>query len=256
MKKISVITPTFARPAFLALARACFLSQTYANIEWLILDDSEKSIEAFDDPGNEEIRYFHSTKRLSIGEKRNRLIEKSTGEIIVNFDDDDYYAPNYIADMATALEEKNADLMNLRGFFLHQSRSRQYGYWQLMSKEGIHFEVAGNGIQPVMLNKQNNKAFANNHLGYGFGWIFKKRVWEKSPFADIDWNEDGEFALKAQENFKLDGIADKDGICLHFIHEKSTSKCFPQFLLPSPIMNKFFQSEKVDEYVQAGGWKS
>lgn len=250
--KISIVTPTFNRPEFLMLCYKCVISQKYDNIEWLILDDSDKSNDHFSRLNKQNIIYHHSPLKLSIGEKRNRLVEKATGEIIINFDDDDYYSPDYVSEMVAALEKSKADLINLRSFFLFTSVTRNFGYWELMVKEGLHFKLSPQGIELVMLNHQNNRAFDNIHYGYGFGWAFRKKVWEKTPYSNINWNEDGVFALNAHQNFKLDGFFDVHGICLHFLHKTNSSICFPQYILPPSLMSNFFRSEIIDEYLKAG----
>jgi glycosyltransferase involved in cell wall biosynthesis len=90
---VSIITPTYNRATFLKNALAYFRSQNYRDIEWLILDDSLQEAPAFSDLADRNIFYERIDRKLSVGEKRNLLIEKSHGEIIVQFDDDDYYCP-------------------------------------------------------------------------------------------------------------------------------------------------------------------
>ena len=87
-----------------------------------------------------------SAKKFSIREKRNPLIDKAKGEIIVQFDDDDYYCPDYVRTMAANLANLNADLINLRGWFLYDCRSRFFGYWNLMQKEGLHYRCHRAGV--------------------------------------------------------------------------------------------------------------
>ena len=87
---VSVITPTCDRDRFLNNALRYFRSQDYENIEWLILDDSPQRTESLNGIEDRNIFYQHVDGKISIGEKRNILIEKARGEIIVQFDDDDY----------------------------------------------------------------------------------------------------------------------------------------------------------------------
>jgi len=117
---VSIITPTYNRATFLKNALAYFRSQNYRDIEWLILDDSLQEAPAFSDLADRNIFYERIDRKLSVGEKRNLLIEKSHGEIIVQFDDDDYYCPDYVRTMVSALSTLNADLINLRGWFLYE----------------------------------------------------------------------------------------------------------------------------------------
>jgi len=252
MKKVSIITPTMNRPDLLSLAYKYFLSQKYQNLEWLILDDSDVPHPKFSDLKEGNISYFHSYRKMSIGEKRNILIDKAGGELILNFDDDDYYSPDYVSLMTSFLEGNNLDLVNLRGFFVFNGSTHTLGYWDLMLKSGLHFEVSKNGVRAWDIDDNDGKtAFEHNHLGYGFGWIFRKRVWDRHPYPNINWNEDGEFALKALENFKLGGISDQKGSCLHFIHHNSTSKCFPQYILPPLLVSNFFALEMIEDHLSA-----
>ena len=237
---VSVITPTYNRAGFLKKALTYVRSQDYKNIEWLIIEDGQQETELFDGMNDKNISYERLNKKVSIGEKRNMLIEKARGEVIVQFDDDDYYAPNYISTMLAALATRDADLINLRGWFLYDIRSSFFGYWDLMEKEGPHYRCDQAGVGLIMLNQQNNQDFKNNHLGYGFSYAFKKKVWDSVKFPDVNWNEDGEFALKASAEFKVDGIHDHVGLCLHFLHPNSTSRCFPQHHLPEGLFAKLF----------------
>src|SRR5437667_4656691 len=226
---VSVITPTRNRDTCLRKTLNHFRSQDYKNIEWRILDDSPHPTKFLHNIDDTNVFYHHVCAGLTLGEKRNTLIEMARGEIIVQFDDDDYYGPCYVSSMATNLINMNADLINLRGWFLYDLRSKFFGYWDLMRKEGLHNCCDRTGVTPIMFNKKNNGGLVNNHLGFGFSYVFKRKVWEAIKFPNINWNEDGEFSLKARSQFKLNGVRDTTGSCLHFLHRVSTSRCFPQF---------------------------
>jgi glycosyltransferase involved in cell wall biosynthesis len=114
MPKVSIITPTYSRESHLSKIHRCFKSQDYPDLEWLILDDSPGPSEEFTATSDSRIRYRHISKRLSIGEKRNLLVDEAAGDIIVHFDDDDFYNLNYVSSMVGALNEKECDLLNLR----------------------------------------------------------------------------------------------------------------------------------------------
>ena len=237
---VSVITPTRNRDRFLKNALTYFRSQDYTNIEWLILDDSPQAAECLGDLSDENIFYQHMDRKISVGEKRNLLVERARGEIIVQFDDDDYYAQNYVSSMVSALTELGADLINLRGWFLYDVRSDFFGYWDLMHKEGPHYRCDHEGVALTMLSPENNLDFEDNQFGFGFSYVFKRKVWEFIKFPEIHWNEDGEFSLKVRSKFKVDGIHDTKGICLHFLHQESTSCCFPQYHLQRFLFQRLF----------------
>jgi glycosyltransferase involved in cell wall biosynthesis len=93
--KFSIVTPLYeAKLPFLQEAAQSILTQSYSNWEWIIVDDGS-SVNA---PINylrelakedERIRVFSSDKNGGISTTTNLCIEKSTGEWIVFFDQDD-----------------------------------------------------------------------------------------------------------------------------------------------------------------------
>jgi glycosyltransferase involved in cell wall biosynthesis len=242
---VSIITPTYDRQRSLSQMHRCFVSQDYPALEWLILDDSPNASRYFELVDDPRIRYRHTQQRLTIGEKRNRLAAQAKGEIIVHFDDDDYYNANYVSSLVGAMSDGGIDLLNLRGWFLYDCRHDFFGYWNLLVKEGLHYVCNPQGIGLTMLSKDNNSGLQHAHLGFGFGWAYRRKVWQRSPFPDQNWNEDGEFALKAQEAFKLDGIVDTQGICLHILHRSNNSRSFPQYHLPNFLLPKYFASLEI-----------
>jgi glycosyltransferase involved in cell wall biosynthesis len=102
MIHVSVVTPTYNRTQFIRRSIACYKAQTYPliNMEWIILDDGPDSSEAifteaeFD--GIPNIRYYREHTKMTIGAKRNKLNSLTKGNIIVAWDDDDYYPHNRI----------------------------------------------------------------------------------------------------------------------------------------------------------------
>ncbi len=102
MIHVSVVTPTFNRTQFIRRSIACYKAQTFPleNMEWIILDDGDQSVEAlfteaeFD--GIPNIRYIREYTKMTIGAKRNKLNSLAKGDIIVSWDDDDYYPPERI----------------------------------------------------------------------------------------------------------------------------------------------------------------
>ena len=241
MQKISVITPTLNRSSHLMRCYACFQSQHYQNAEWLIYDDSPLHNDFFARLDEKNIFYTHSPIKRTIGEKRNFLINQASGNLIINFDDDDYYAPTYLSEMSKLMDASQCDLLNLRGFFLYHSILNIFAYWDLNIKTGQHYKMSRTELEMVFFDESNNQGLLDTHLGYGFGWAFKKKIWEKSPYQNIDWNEDGDFALRAlRHGFTLNGIMDDKGLCLHHIHGANISVSFPQYILPHNLVYHFF----------------
>ena len=95
---VSLCTPTFNRRPFWQSAIKCFMNQDYPKnkIEWIIIDDGTDKIE--DLVCNiEQVKYFKYDTKMPLGKKRNLMHEKSSGDIIVYMDDDDYYPSQRIS---------------------------------------------------------------------------------------------------------------------------------------------------------------
>lgn len=106
---VSICTITFNRRPFINMMKKCFEHQDYPKdkIEWIIVDDGTDKIE---DLVKEipQVKYFPIEKKLSLGKKRNMSHDKSSGEIIIYMDDDDYYPSDRISH-AVSMLMKNPD---------------------------------------------------------------------------------------------------------------------------------------------------
>jgi glycosyltransferase involved in cell wall biosynthesis len=98
--------PTRGRHHLAPKAVTLFLNQTYEPRELLIADDEDSPSFPDADWLNQfpDVRYFRMPKRLTIGSKRNFLVDRSYGPIIAHWDDDDWYAPTRIEEQVKVLE--------------------------------------------------------------------------------------------------------------------------------------------------------
>jgi glycosyltransferase involved in cell wall biosynthesis len=241
MTLVSIITPTYGREAFLKACHRNVSWQTHKDAEWLILDDSpHPSAYLMPLSGKDGITYIHSRERISIGAKRDALIERAKGNVIVSFDDDDYYGPDYVRTLLAAMRERDADMVNLRGWFVHDLRNGFFGYWNLMLKTGLHHVLSPEGVSTVTLDASNNFGLASTHLGWGGTSAFKRAVWEIHKFGDVNHNEDGLFGRRAAQTHKFVGIEDTARQFLHLIHRDNTSHCLAQYSLPSFLVPVLF----------------
>ena len=95
---VSIIIPTFNRGYILPRAIKSALSQTYQNIELIIIDDgstdnTEEIVKDFSDPRIQYIRYSENKGRPAA---RNKGIKKSKGDFFAFLDSDDEYPPEKI----------------------------------------------------------------------------------------------------------------------------------------------------------------
>ena len=91
---VSILIPTYNRKHFETLINLNIKSQSYPLIkEIIIADDGEETL-------NLDLPYtilYYKVDRMSIGEKRNFLKSKASGDYLIHMDTDDFYNPDYIS---------------------------------------------------------------------------------------------------------------------------------------------------------------
>jgi len=108
---VSVICPTYNRREFLPSLIHQFNYQTYPQnyMELIILDDSlETNLDII--PKQLNIKYTHLSEKLILGKKRNLINSMATGDIIVCFDDDDYYSPERVSHAVVKLQQSKCQI--------------------------------------------------------------------------------------------------------------------------------------------------
>jgi glycosyltransferase involved in cell wall biosynthesis len=238
--KVSILTPTFKRERHLKRQLDNVLNQTYNDFEWLVLDDSDQPSNVFRGVGDTRIRYTHLKQRLSLGDKRNWLVRNAASEILMHFDDDDYYAPFYVERMAARLAA-GCDAAKLSGFFVYAELWDRFGYWDQENAGGTHWQFDVSGVKQIFVDKGIAAKVLSAKRGYGFSYVYRKHVWRASPFQPVNFGEDGAFFDAAYVNgFKLDLFLDNEGLCLHVIQQDNASSCYPQYMLPIWTLEKIF----------------
>jgi glycosyltransferase involved in cell wall biosynthesis len=221
----------------------CFLNQTYPHKELLILDDTPEPSVFFKNLKDDRVRYIHAWKRLTIGEKRNQLLDQAKGELIAHFDDDDFYAPGYLDFMIKALGKDHA-FIKLSGWFGFSKDHNVFTYWDTTYLSSLHFVVQVN--QPLSILNAKER-LGPDHIdsalwGFGFSYVYKRSLYPDISFDSKDnTEEDFHFFEKVRNaGFSCKIIPDTEGLVLHIIHKSNTSRMAPQFLLPTFLMKKIF----------------
>jgi hypothetical protein len=198
---ISLITPTRNREDFLKDQYERLLSQTHVNWEWLILDDSAEQSSFGKACKDTRIKYFHTGDNnvLSIGEKRNKLIEQARGDWIAHIDDDDIYGGNYLSILSEYVNVKGADLTYLRS-------------WYFIDENGHAGYYSSSAVLPKI-------------EGWGFTYFYRKRIWDEIKFQNHNW-EDHFWFQEVINRFSYSGFDDHQGLVLKKVHTENTSN-FP-----------------------------
>lgn len=169
--KITCITPTGNRHAFVSLAVKNFLHQDYPNRELIIIDDGKRSSKD-SLPALPIIRYIRTKERLTIGGKRNLACKLAMGDIIVHWDDDDWNAPWRLSYQVTSLLRRKADICGLnKVVYLDLNTGMS---WKYIYPPGMKTWVSGNTF------------------------CYRKSFWQKNPFWDINVGEDHKFLIEVR----------------------------------------------------------
>lgn len=237
---VSIITPTYERAWFLAETARWVRAQSYANYEWLVLDDSREPCAALAAAADGRIRYRHVTERMTIGAKRNKLLDEARGEIIAHFDDDDYYAPEYLRTMVELLEAHAADFVKLSGYYLYDLRHDFFGYWALRNVAGLQFGCYANVVRVHVVGPEEAASLADNYLGYGFSYVYRRALCDSARFGDANLREETAFINAIRPRSRIYCLDDEAGLALHLLHLQSTSACHPQYRLPGFLLPRIF----------------
>lgn len=115
--KVSIVVPVYNSEKHLRFCLDSILSQTYDNIELIIVDDgsSDSSADIIKEymQKNDFIKYFYQ-QNAGAGKARNRGIAEVTGEYILFCDSDDGLSENFVADLVE--EAKNGYDMVVTGY--------------------------------------------------------------------------------------------------------------------------------------------
>lgn len=170
---VSCIMPTRARPAFVARAIVYFLRQDYAARELLIVYEQESDIAPRVE--HPSIRYLHTPAAASIGAKRNEAVRLARGDIIAQWDDDDWYASNRLSRQLAPILAGAADITGLTDIlFLHLPAQQ---YWRVT-------------------RELFRRMFSHNVCGGTL--LYRRSVWHSAgPYPSTSLREDADFLAAA-----------------------------------------------------------
>jgi len=220
--RVSVVTPTTeSRHAFHEVLWKCFEAQKWPDKELVVVETYVKHrSEFFADLAAKDPRVVYAAFQRpadsdwSIGLKRNIGAHLATGEFIANFDDDDLYAPVYLASMVTLLQSQRGQAITLSSWFIFDHASNTFGFC-----DPIAWGLA-KGLD------QSSKEVREKVYGYGFSYVFYRKAGLDLMYEDMNLGEDFVFITQLQRKRGASSCAlfhDDFGICLHVQHGGNTS---------------------------------
>jgi glycosyltransferase involved in cell wall biosynthesis len=186
--------PTFNRPSFVALALQRFAEQSYPNKELIVVDDGHATVGglAAETAGVRCLR----VDRRSIGEKRNAACAAARGEIIVHWDDDDWYGSQRLERQVDPILAGRADITGLRC------------RWLMTLPEGEFWQVSPELHRRMFV--------ADVHGGT---LMFRKRLWEGGArYPATSLAEDADMLRVALRRGARLQVLDNDGDFVYSRH--------------------------------------
>lgn len=191
---VSCVCLTKNRREWLPRSIEYFKTQTYPNLEMLILNDGEDVADLI--PNDDDRIRLHTCEKMTIGLKRNRACQLARGEIICHWDDDDLYAPERVADQVSRLLESGKSVTGYSHVIFQGAVEGREGRWQYR------------GIPNVS--------------AVGTSLCYLKSWWEAHPFPDKHVSEDNAFAMVAAQDRQLISC-DGGELIIASIHPGNTS---------------------------------
>jgi glycosyltransferase involved in cell wall biosynthesis len=185
--KISIIMPTYNGEKYLRKAIDTSLSQTYKNIELVIVNDGSKdqTAEIIKSYSDERIKYIKHEVNSGLPKALNTGFNNASGEYLTWTSDDNFYAPEAIEVLSNFLVD-------------HPEIDFVYSNYYLIDENDV---VSGiKEVEPTDILKYRNCI--------GPCFMYKKRVFETvGDFnPDVFLAEDYEYWLRVYKRFKMQSI--------------------------------------------------
>jgi len=218
--RVSVVSPSMAsRQHYHENLWRCFDAQTWPDKELVVIETYEDAPSKFlQEKALVDERIVHVVMHrapgtdFTVGLKRNMTLHMASGEFIVNFDDDDLYAPTYVEKIVGAMQQR---------MLVGVTLSAWYNYY--VGKGVCTFSDPSGWGQWVSDEAELEKVL----YGYGFSYSHRRAPSLNYPYPDVGFAEDAPFFLKLRDTFGNNKVVlwkDEEGLCVHIMHRANTAQ--------------------------------
>lgn len=230
MDLVSVVVPVYNAELYLDRCISSICSQTYTNIEILLIDDgsNDQSLNICKkwQLNDKRVNVIHQENQ-GVSAARNKGIQMSEGKYILQVDSDDYISPNMITRMINVLMKDNSDLVICD--------------FEKGKEEDYKFNLE-NKIESELIKSYEalSRIYGNNHdkLRYVVPWakLYKKNLFNETKYPNG----------KIFEDIYLTHHIINKCTKISILNEKLTY----YYQAPNSIMNRSFHVGKLD-YLEA-----
>src|SRR5579875_1530717 len=201
VEPVSCIMATRNRENFLRAALRYFNRQTYADCVLLVLDDSDRSLEHVC-AGCPRLKYMRMAPGTPLGTKLNEGIRATNSNLILKLDDDDYYDPRFVERAVRAIDG---------------------------------FDIVAWDCYLVWIRARNELHYSGHGWAAGGTLLFRRSVWEATPFRSIPSGVDFHF-LRDHSAARLNTICEPE-LYIAIRHEAHTWRWFGQIKIDDFYQN-------------------
>jgi glycosyltransferase involved in cell wall biosynthesis len=219
-EKVSVILPVYNRSASIVAAINSVLSQSYMNIELIVVDDcSRENIKVLvDQVGDSRISYIRRDRNGGAGAARNTGLLHATGEFIAFQDSDDLWLPGKLRRQMDLLAAAPSHVGVVTGGKIVYGRDNQFKYGPTL----VAYSPPPAGLlrldedQLAHLLRDNRISVQNT--------LFRRAAVPFAPWFDTcaRANEDWEFAIRLSQHTTI--FEDPEPVVLGFVSHDSISR--------------------------------
>lgn len=210
--------PTYNRGKYVPMAIRCFTQQSYPNMELIIVDDGTETLSI---PADGRIQYIKLLNRTTTGEKRNIGARRASGQIIANWDDDDWSHPHRIADEVGRLLQTGKRVTGYNASIIYEEATGEF------------FKIQG----------------GPPYFASGSSQCYWRTWWEQHPYPNCSFGEDSVFARTARLADQM-AIAEPGQMMVIRRHSTNTSDVYIPNLKrvdPADISPEFFHAIPVEQ---------
>lgn len=175
---VSVITPT-NKHKYIDNIFNNYCRQTYKDKELIIvLNNNKFNIEEWLEKAKkfENIRIFQIEGKSSLADCLNFAVRQSKNDVIAKFDDDDYYAPNYLEDAMSIIKKGNVKVVGKSKYYVYFENKKLL----TITKGGTEYAHVGHIAGPTL--------------------VIKKEVFKKVKFKKMSYGTDQKFLRDCAKN--------------------------------------------------------
>lgn len=218
--RVSIVAPSMAsRQHYHENLWRCFDAQTWPDKELVVFETYEDAPSSFlREKAKTDKRIVYVTMHraadtdFTVGLKRNMTLHLASGEFIVNFDDDDLYAPAYVDTIVGKMRNEGLVGITLSAWYNYYTGK---GVCTFSDPEGWGEWV------------NDPRELTNILYGYGFSYTHRRAPSLSHPYPNVGFAEDAPFFLKLKELYgdrNVILLKDTEGLCVHIMHRANTAQ--------------------------------